>query len=60
MHTFSKFVLCGLLAVASTSVLAQTTSPTPSNPQPAPAAPMPGMMMQQGPALKLQPSSKEA
>jgi hypothetical protein len=48
MHTFSKFVLCGLLAVASTSVLAQTTSPTPSNPQPAPAAPMPGMMMQQG------------
>ncbi len=50
MNTFSKLALCGLLAVASTSALAQATSPTPSSPQPAPAAPMPGMMMQHGSA----------
>ncbi len=49
MHTFSKLALCGLLAVASTSALAQATSPMPSNPA-APAAPTPGMMMQHGSA----------
>lgn len=42
MQTLSKFALCGLLALASTSALAQATSQNP------PAAPMTGMMMQPG------------
>lgn len=50
MQTFSKFVLSGLLALATTSALAQATSTPSASPQaaPAPSAPMPGMMMQQG------------
>ncbi len=48
MRTFSKLVVCGLLTIASTSALAQATSPTPSNLQPPPTAPVPGMMMQHG------------
>ena len=45
MKTLSRFALCGLLTLASTSAFAQATSPTPANPQ---MAPMPGMTMQPG------------
>ncbi len=48
MQCVPKLTLCGLLSLFSTAALAQATQPAPSNPQPAPAAPMSGMMMQPG------------
>ena len=41
-----KFALCAALVLAGTPGLAQ--EPSPPSPQPAPTAPMPGMMMQPG------------
>ena len=55
MQTLSKFVLYGLLALASTSALAQATSPTSPNPQAAPLAPMSGMM----PGMTMQPGADQ-
>ena len=48
MNTLSKVALYGLLALGSTSALAQATSPTPPTTPATPSAPMPGMMMQPG------------